>query len=72
VQRRDGPPATTAMAYVDTLSLQLNQWASACASGGRPTVDGTEAARNIAVLDAIARSAAIAGAPVAVDYAGLF
>lgn len=71
VRRREGPMSAHVMPYVDTLALQFELWAAASAGRGRPAVDGIEAARNSAVLDAIVHSAAAGAAPVGVDYAGL-
>lgn len=71
MQRRDGSISKFPLPYVDTLARQLERWASACAGAATPAVGGIEAARNIAVLEAIVCSAAMAGAPTLVDYAGL-
>jgi len=71
MQRRDGSTSTFAMPHVDTLARQLELWAAACAGTAVPAVGGIEAARNIAALEAIVISAAMAGAPTLVDYAGL-
>lgn len=71
MQRRDGSISTFPMPYVDTLARQLERWAAACAGAAAPAVGGIEAACNIAVLEAITRSATMAGAPTLVDYASL-
>ena len=70
-QRCDGSISTLPLPYVDTLARQLERWAAACAGAETPAVGGIEAARNIAVLEAIVNSVAMAGAPTRVDYAGL-
>ena len=72
IRRRDGSHATTVMPYVDTLKLQLESWARACQTGSAPAVTGIEAARNVAVLDAMVRSAAAHGAPTAPDDAAFW
>jgi hypothetical protein len=54
--------------YVDTLRLQLERWAAACRGEGTVAVDGIAGARNIAVLEAIIRSAETGGAPAQVEY----
>ena len=71
IRGRDGTSRTIALPYVDTLAVQLERWAHGCGGVGTPAVSGVEAARNIAVLDAIVKSASTNGAPIAVDYLGL-
>lgn len=68
----DGAIDEIAVPHVDTLKLQLERWADACAGKGRVAVDGIEAARNVAVLEAMVRSAASGGATVAPDYGELW
>lgn len=58
--------------YIDTLALQLQRFADACRGKGTVAVSGVDAARNVAVLEAIALSAGRNGAAVAPDYAGLW
>lgn len=43
--------------HVDTLALQLARWAAACRGNGAVAVSGAEAARNVALLEAIVRAA---------------
>jgi predicted dehydrogenase len=66
--RASDGPTTIDVPYVDTLAEQMRRFAAACAGQGTPAVDGIQATRNVAVLDAIIRSAAADGAPIAVDY----
>jgi len=61
-----------AVPHVDTLALQLQRFAAACRGQGTVAVSGLEAARNVAVLDAIAVSALRDGAPVVPDYTGFW
>lgn len=58
--------------YRDTLALQLRDFADACRRRGTVAVSGIEAARNVAVLEAIVRSSGRSGAAVAPDDAGLW
>jgi len=69
VTRADGKTDRLDVPWVDTLALQLRRWARACQGEGAPAVTGAEAACNVAVLEAIARSAASNGAAIAPDYA---
>lgn len=67
VRARDGTTTTVPVPYVDTLAVQMARFAAACSGRGTLAVDGIQAARNIAVLDAIIR-AATSGHEVAVAY----
>lgn len=68
ITRRTGQSSVESLPYVDTLSRQLELWADACAGRGSPAVGGAEAARNVAVLDAMIRSAERGGTPIAANY----
>jgi predicted dehydrogenase len=72
VTQVDGRTERLEVPWVDSLALGLRRWADACRGHGAPAVDGADAARNVAVLEAIVRSAARDGAPVAPDYAGVW
>lgn len=67
VRAREGIRRTVPVPFVDTLAMQMARFAAACAGRGTPAVDGVQAARNVAVLDAIIR-AATSGHEVAVEY----
>jgi predicted dehydrogenase len=58
--------------YGDTLALQLQRFAEACQGKGAAAVTGIDAARNVAVLEAVTLSAGKNGAAVVPDYAGLW
>ena len=68
IRRDGGAEERLAVPYVDTLRLQLARWAAACRGEGAVAVDGAAGARNIAVLEAIMRSAESGGTPVRVEY----
>ena len=72
VARPDGTSERLAVAYVDTLALQLARWSAACRGEGAVAVTGDEAARNVAALEAITRSAAGDGATIVPDYEGVW
>ncbi len=72
ITRAGGGEERLTVPHVDTLALQLQRFAAACRRQGAVAVSGAEAARNTAVLDAIALSAARHGAPIAPDYTGLW
>ena len=57
--------------FVDTLALQLRRFAHAVRGDDVAAVSGEEAARNVAVLDAIVRSARSGGRPEVVGYGSL-
>ena len=69
--QRDGTGHDIPVPYVDTLNVQLERWALACVGRGQVAVGGIEAARHVAVLDAIVRSAGADGAAVVPDYGDL-
>ncbi|MBL8707065.1 MAG: hypothetical protein JNM30_19580 [Rhodospirillales bacterium] len=71
IARTDGSEERVEIPYVDTLALQLQRFAEACQGKGAVAVGGIDAARNVAVLEAIALSAAQGGAAIVPDYAGL-
>lgn len=71
VTHADGREEHSAIPYVDTLALQLQRFAQACRGKGAAAVPGIDAARNVAVLEAIALSAGKNGEAVVPDYAGL-
>lgn len=72
IMRSGGDEARLPVPYVDTLAVQLQRFAAACRRQGAVAVSGAEAARNAAVLDAVAISAAQEGAPVVPNYAGFW
>ena len=72
VSSSDGTQTRVDVPYVDTLALQLQRFAAACQGNTAVAVSGIDAARNVAVLEAIAMSAARDGTAVAPDYAGLW
>ena len=68
---KTGSNRSIPLPYLDTLALQLDRWSNASAGRCDPTVGGDEAARNIAVLEAVIKSAGSSGASVAVNYASI-
>lgn len=72
ITRADGREERVSVPFVDTLALQLRRFAEACQGKGTAAVNGIDAARNVAVLEAIALSAGKNGAAVVPDYAGLW
>jgi len=72
ITRADGREERVSVPFVDTLALQLRRFAEACQGKGTAAVNGIDAARNVAVLEAIAVSAGKNGAAVVPDYAGLW
>ncbi len=72
ITRADGREERVSVPFVDTLALQLRRFSEACQGKGTAAVNGIDAARNVAVLEAIALSAGKNGAAVVPDYAGLW
>ncbi len=61
-----GERAPRPLAPVETLRLELDEFAAACAGGPPYRVRPEEAIHNVAVMEAIVASAARDGAPVEV------
>jgi predicted dehydrogenase len=57
-----------AVPYVDTLAIQLQMFAQAIRGRGRPAVCGEQGGSNVAVLDAVTRSAQASGDKQIVEY----
>ncbi len=64
VQPAGGPPTLEPLTAVDTLKVQLEEFAAACAGQAVFTVRPAEAVRDIAVMEAMVASAAQGGAPI--------
>ena len=66
IRHMAGQIDTRDVLFVDTVALQLRMFANAVWGPGPPAVSGEEAGFNVAVLDALNRSATTGGNTVAV------
>jgi predicted dehydrogenase len=72
LQPVDGSPERIPVPWVDTTRRQLECFADAIEGKGAVAVDGEDALRNVALLEAILASAASGGRPETPDYRGDF